>query len=162
MSTFFSRLDTLSRFVENAVLILLLVSMIGLAAGQIVLRNVFDSGIIWADELLRILVLWLGLAGAVVASRDGRHIKIDVLSRFLSAGWSKAAAIATNWFTALVCALVAWHAGVFVRGTFDFGDTVLGDAPAWIFQLILPLGFGLIAYRYAVYGIAALLGRETE
>ena len=147
---------------ENAVLMLLLVSMIGLAAGQIVLRNVFDSGIIWADELLRILVLWLGLAGAVVASREGRHIKIDVLSRFLSRGWSKAAEFVTHWFTAVVCGLVAWHAAVFVRGTLDFGDTVLGGAPAWIFQSILPLGFGLIAYRYAVYGLAALWERDSK
>ncbi|MEM7282466.1 MAG: TRAP transporter small permease [Pseudomonadota bacterium] len=159
-SSLLKRLEQVSRLTENAVLILLLLSMIVLAAGQIILRNVFDTGIIWTDELLRILVLWLGLAGAVVASRDRRHIKIDVLSRFLNDSWQRIAGVVTCVFTAFVCALVAWHAGVFVSGTFQFGDTVMGGAPAWIFQSILPIGFGLIAYRYLVYGLATLLGKE--
>jgi TRAP-type C4-dicarboxylate transport system permease small subunit len=57
--------------------------MISLAFAQIVLRNGFDGGIVWADSLLRIMVLWIALIGAVVASRDQRHINIDLISRFL-------------------------------------------------------------------------------
>ena len=32
----------------------------------------------------------------------------------------------------------------------EFEDTVLIDTPAWIAHLIVPLGFALVAYRFAV------------
>jgi TRAP-type C4-dicarboxylate transport system permease small subunit len=53
-------------------LVLLLLAMISLAFAQIVLRNGFDGGIIWADSLLRIMVLWIALIGAVVASQGSK------------------------------------------------------------------------------------------
>ncbi len=68
---------------EDAVLVVILSGMILLAAGQIVLRNFFDIGFIWSDEALRMMVLWLAVAGAVAASRNDKHINIDVLDRFL-------------------------------------------------------------------------------
>ena len=69
--------------IEDLLLVGLLLSMISIAFTQIVLRNGFDGGIAWADSLLRIMVLWIALIGALVASRDQRHINIDLISRFL-------------------------------------------------------------------------------
>ena len=54
---------------EDALLVILLTAMIVLACTQILLRNFFDSGIVWIDPLLRVMVLWLGLVGATVATR---------------------------------------------------------------------------------------------
>ncbi len=147
----------LGRWLEDAVLVVLLGAMISLAATQIVLRNIFDSGLGWADELLRILVLWVGLAGALAASRDRNQIRIDVLSRFLPDGPRLAMGTVTDLFTAVVCGVIGWHAFVFVSGSLEFGDTLLGDLPAWWFQLILPGGFFLIAWRYLVHAIEGVL-----
>lgn len=152
-----SSLWRLGRWLEDAVLVLLLAGMIGLAATQILLRNVLDSGLVWADELLRILVLWVGLAGALAASRDRNQIRIDVLSRFLAPRARHAVRILTDLFTAAVCLVVAWHSLVFVRGSLEFGDTLLGNLPAWWFQVILPAGFFLIGWRYLVHAMADLL-----
>lgn len=149
-----SPLWRLGRWLEDAVLVLLLAGMIGLAATQILLRNVLDSGLVWADELLRILVLWVGLAGALAASRDRNQIRIDVLSRFLAPRARQAVSILTDLFTAIVCLVVAWHSFVFVRGSLEFGDTLLGNLPAWWFQVILPAGFFLIGWRYLVHAVA--------
>ena len=57
----------LLHFLENGLLVGLLVAMIGIAVTQIVMRNGFDSGFLWADSLLRVLVLWIGMIGALVA-----------------------------------------------------------------------------------------------
>lgn len=141
------------RFLEDAVLVLLLGGMISLAATQILMRNGFASGLVWADELLRILVLWVGLAGALAASRDRNQIRIDVLSRFLPPGARLGMQLITDLFTATVCAVVAWHAFVFVKGSFEYEDTLLGSLPAWWFQLILPGGFALMAWRYLVHAV---------
>jgi TRAP-type C4-dicarboxylate transport system permease small subunit len=149
------RLERAGKALEDAVLVVLLTGMILLAAGQIVLRNFFDIGFFWTDEMLRLLVLWLAMAGAVAASRKKRHISIAVLDRFLPDRAGAIVQVLLDLFTAAVCGLVSWYSLAFVRMSREFGDLLLGDVPAWIPQAVLPLGFGLIAYRY---GLFALLG----
>ena len=83
VNTLLGRLDQAGRFLENIVLVGMLTSMILLAVGQIVLRELFDTGIIWVDELIKLMVLWLAMVGSIAACRDDRHIRIDVLSHVL-------------------------------------------------------------------------------
>ncbi len=53
------------------------------ASAQIVLRNVFSIGLTWSDGLIRLVVLWLALLGALAASREGRHITMGAVTRWL-------------------------------------------------------------------------------
>jgi TRAP-type C4-dicarboxylate transport system permease small subunit len=145
------RLDAAGRWIENLVLVVILGGMILLAAGQILLRNAFNIGFIWTDEALRMMVLWLAVAGAVAASRSDRHINIAVLDRYLPA-WGKALKdVIVHAFTAAICGTVAWYGFLFVRTSREFGDVLLGQVPAWMLQAVLPVGFGLIAYRYLLF-----------
>ena len=151
------RLERAGKLAEDALLMALLTGLILLAAGQILLRNFFDVGFIWADEALRMLVLWLAVAGAVAASRNDKHINIAVLGRFLPGRLGAAKDVVVHGFTAGICGIVAWHSFLFVRTSHEFGDVLLGGVPAWILQLVLPLGFGLICYRYALFTARDLL-----
>ena len=47
-----SRVISILHKIEDALLVSLLLLMIGLAVFQIVLRNGFDAGIVWADPLV--------------------------------------------------------------------------------------------------------------
>ncbi|MEM8548070.1 MAG: TRAP transporter small permease [Pseudomonadota bacterium] len=149
------RLAAWGRAAEDSVLVLLLGAMIILAATQIVMRNVFDTGFIWADEALRLMVLWLALAGAVAAARADKHIAIDVASRLLPPVGRRLARIVTHAFTAAVCGVLAWQATRFVLVAKEYEDTLLGDQPAWVFQLVLPVAFALMTWRYGVLVIIA-------
>jgi len=142
------RLGQLLQRLEDLLLGSLLVGMILLAAFQIVLRNGFDGGLIWGDEVLRILVLWTGLLGASVASRERRHITVDVLSRLLPERLRLLSAKIVSLFTGAVCALIAWHAGRFVHAEFNFGATGPGGIPSAWFEIVLPVCFALISLRY--------------
>src|SRR5690606_12731212 len=51
------------RALEDALLIVAFGSLVVLAGLQIVMRNIFESGFVWIDPLLRILVLWVGMLG---------------------------------------------------------------------------------------------------
>jgi len=84
---------------EDGLLVLLLVSMIVIASVQILLRNVFDAGFSWGDPLLRIMVLWVGLLGAMIATRNNNHISIDVLSRYLSKRSQRITGVISDGFT---------------------------------------------------------------
>jgi TRAP-type C4-dicarboxylate transport system permease small subunit len=130
--------------------------MILLAAGQLVARNFFDFGFIWSDELLRMLVLWIAVAGAVAASRTDKHINIAILDRFLPPRLKDIVKIIIDLFTAGICAVVTWYSINFVRTSYEYGDVLLGDVPAWILQLVMPVGFGLISWRYTLFFLKRL------
>jgi TRAP-type C4-dicarboxylate transport system permease small subunit len=151
-----SLLEKLGRVAEDAVLVVILGGMILLAAGQIVMRNLFDFAFIWGDELLRMLVLWIALGGAVAASRTDKHINVAVLDRFLPEKVKAAVRILVHGFTAGITGMVAWYSVQFVMTSREYGDVLLGSVPAWILQLVLPIGFGLICYRYVLFVFAGL------
>lgn len=147
---------------EDTVLVTLLAAMIFVAAAQILLRNFFDMGLAWGDQALRIMVLWLGLAGAVVASRDNKHINIEVLSRFLP---QRARAVSQGivaLFTVAICAVIAFHAGRFVALDYRMGTMAVGNLPAWIIEVSLPVGFSLIALRYLFLTVDQLKNLLTK
>lgn len=159
-NTILDKLEKAGTLAENTLLVSILISMVLLAGAQIFLRNIFDFSLFWADEMLRLLVLWLTLAGAMVASRMDKQIRIDVLDRFMSPKLQKLNRIFVNFFTASVCALFSWHSARFVMASYEYGDTLLRDTPAWLLQIILPIGFGLMAYRYLVFVFRGLFKRQ--
>ena len=69
---------------EDSIVVLLFAAIAVIALLQIVLRNLFDTGLTWATPMLGILLLWLTLSGAVVAVRKDRHIAINILARNLT------------------------------------------------------------------------------
>jgi TRAP-type C4-dicarboxylate transport system permease small subunit len=152
------RIEAAGRWLEDAVLVTLFAGLTLVAVAQIVLRNLGFAGFVWGDGLVRIGVLWVALLGAVAASRDQKHIAIDLARRLLPARLWHPLAVLVDLFTATVCGFVAYYSWTFVRDSRAFGDTLLGDWPAWVFQLILPLGFGLISYRYALSAIRRIAG----
>jgi TRAP-type C4-dicarboxylate transport system permease small subunit len=153
------KLEKAGTLAEDAVLLVILISMILLAGAQIFLRNFFDYSLFWGDEMLRLMVLWLTVAGGLAASRMDKHISIEVLDRFMPAGMQLFTKILIDLFTAAVCGLFSWHSARFVMGSYEFGDTLLRDTPAWMLQIILPVGFGLMAYRHLVYAIKRPFGQ---
>ncbi len=144
---------------EQAMLTLLLSGMILLAAMQILLRNGFSSGISWADPALRLSVLWIAMLGAMAASRAGHHIQIDVLSYYLPERAKSISRIITNSFSALICALLSWHAGRLVYYEWLDGTTLFSGFPTWLGASILPIGFGIMSCRFM---LDALLQREPD
>jgi len=138
------------RRVENALLVTTVLAMVGLGGTQIILRNLFDTGIVWSETMLRVMVLWVGMLGAIVASRRNRHIRIDILSRFLSPTWQVRSRFVTHSLTAVVCALLAYHSLRLVLMDYEAATIAFANVPVWVCELIMPLGFGIIALRYFV------------
>lgn len=136
---------------EEGVLALLLLALVGISALDIILRTLFDSGISWASPLARVLVLWLGMLGAVLATRGNQHIAIDLLARLTSPALRRWIKSACALFAAVVCLVVAWHSLRFVIGTYEYADEAFAGLPAWPLQAILPTGFGLMAIRFLIH-----------
>lgn len=144
---------------ENAILIGLLMSMLILAVVQIGLRNLFDSGIIWGDSLLRVLVLWVGLFGAMVASRRGDHINIDLITRFVGPNTKRTISTLTCLATSAICSLLAYHSFRFVQIEYEDSLIAFAGVPNWVCELIMPLAFCVIALRYLALSFLAMAGQ---
>ena len=157
----FEKLEKAGTYAEDGLLLVILISMILLAGTQILLRNFFDTGFFWGDEMLRLLVLWLTIAGGLAASRMDKHISIAVIDRFLPRKALTASKIIIDLFTALVCGLFAWHSARFVMGSYEYGDMLMRNVPAWMFQSVLPIGFGLMSYRHLVLAAKRLFSRPA-
>jgi TRAP-type C4-dicarboxylate transport system permease small subunit len=155
------RLQAMVRRTEDGLLATAVLAMVALAALQIVLRAGFDGGLAWIEPALRALVLWIGMLGAITASRSGRHIHIDILTRIVSPAWHHRLEILACVFTAAVCALIAWHGIRFVRLELEFPAAAFAGIPSWAVALILPVAFGLIGLRYALAAAELLRGREA-
>jgi TRAP-type C4-dicarboxylate transport system permease small subunit len=151
-----SRLLRTTALVEDALLVMILAAMVILAAIQIILRNVFDDAILWAGPMLRVGVLWVGMIGAMVATRSDNQISIDAVSRFLPKLWKARVRVVTDLFTAIVAAVVAWSAFRLVLDDRAAGVTAVAFVPLWVCEAILPVAFGVIAIRYFLFAIRHL------
>jgi C4-dicarboxylate transporter DctQ subunit len=151
-----SRLLRATALVEDVLLVLILAAMVLLTATQIVLRNVFDGAILWAGPMLRVGVLWVGMIGAMVATRNDKQISIDAVSRFLPTRWKARVRVLTDLFTAVVAGVVAWSALRLVLDDRAAGVTAVAFVPLWVCEAILPVAFGVIAMRYALFAVEHL------
>jgi TRAP-type C4-dicarboxylate transport system permease small subunit len=139
--------DTLGRL-EKFTLAVMLSVMILLAFIQIILRNVFSSGIAWGDPLVRYLVLWVGFTGASLATREGKHITIEVFSRWLSERGNRYLQAISTLISALVCTLLVFAGWTFVLNEAKMGGTTSLQIPIWIPQIIIPVAFAVMALRF--------------
>ena len=140
--------------IEDWLLAILVLILVALAGAQIILRNFFDTGLSWADPLLRALVLWTGMLGALAAVRDDKHIALDVLQRFLTARMQQASRVLTLGFAAAICAAMAWFSIDLVKIDLASGSNAFAGVPSWLIESILPAGFGLMALRFALRAFA--------
>jgi TRAP-type C4-dicarboxylate transport system permease small subunit len=145
-----ARLERWGTALENTALVLLLGALMLLAVAQIVLRIFFSFGFVWADELVRLLVLWIALIASIAASRSNRHLRIDILSHFVAEKYARFPRIVVDAFAAFMCAFLAWHSWRYLQLVIEFEDTVLVDLPAWMAYVLLPLSFALMSYRFAL------------
>lgn len=151
------RLVTLLQRIEDGILISILLVMIMLATAQLVMRNLGIGGFTWADPLLRILVLWVGLVGAMIATRQNKHISVDIASKYLKDKLKIGTGAVTDIFTLLVSATIAWHAFRFVYFEIGSGREVAG-IPVWVFESIIPIAFSVIAIRYSLFCLGRFKG----
>ena len=145
---FWGKWDSKINKIEGALITILLSLMILTAFSQIVLRNFFSTGIDWGDALVRYLVVWVAFIGAAIATREGKHICIDLLSHWLKGPGSIAVQALSCFFSAVISALLTVAAVKFIWFEAQMGSTTFLNLPVWIPELIMPIAFGLITLRF--------------
>ena len=153
MIRFLKNIDNWVAKFETVILVVVLSMMVILAFLQVVLRNLFDEGILWGDTFLRHLVLWVGFLGASLATREKKHISIDLFTRFVKGKTKSFVNALVNLFAAVVCWYLTSAAWTFVLDEKAANSTLFNDIPTWYFQIIIPAGFLLMTIRFLVFFI---------
>jgi TRAP-type C4-dicarboxylate transport system permease small subunit len=158
------QIDNALAKVEEFVLIVLLIIMLGLGFLQVLLRNFFGSGVPGADLFLRHSVLWIGLIGASLATKSEKHINMDALSRVLSPKVKNRVDILLNFIAACFSALFVLASYLFVKDEYLNGEgkTLFLNLPGWVVELIIPVAFGIITFRFLVKVLERITGSPGQ
>jgi TRAP-type C4-dicarboxylate transport system permease small subunit len=135
---------------EEVLLSLLLTTMILLACYQIGLRWFTSGGLPWIDPLLRYLVLWSGLLGAVLATASNNHIALDAISYLLQHKLKFFMHLLTDVFCVVVSIFMFRATLLFIRSEIEYGGTGLFGLDTWLWFLIFPIAFGMILLHFCI------------
>ncbi len=148
--------------IEKSLTVAMLFLMVALSFLQILLRNLFSTGIITSDIMLRHLTLGLAFLGASMATREGRHLKIDILPRVLPRTLKKISDVVVNLAALGVCIILAragWNFAMLER----LSETpFILFIPLWCIKLIIPLGFLLVGFRFILRTIQELSSDKAK
>jgi TRAP-type C4-dicarboxylate transport system permease small subunit len=134
----------------TALLVCSFTLMIGLAAAQVLLRQLLHSTILWGDLAARHLVIWVGFFGAYLATRGERHFHIGFLARLLgprSRPWFHAV---SDLFAAVICGLLVAAGWTFVSVGLDPRAVLFLGIRQRTVALIVPVGFLLMALQFGL------------
>ncbi len=134
---------------EKGTLTLLILFLLGFALLQIVLRNFFATGIVWADTVLRHVLLWASLLGMARAVGERKYIAIELFPVFLSGRGRQISRAACDAFSCLVSAVLCVISWQFVRNERAAGDLAFLNVPVWWLEVIFPVAFALMTLRFA-------------
>ena len=151
------QIDRFLEKIEGHLIVLILSLMILFSFSQMLLRNLFDIGVVWGDTLLRQWVLWLGFLGASIAVNHNKHISIEVLSLFQSVFWGRISKAFTRFAAGIISFILAWAAWSFMIFEKNSQSVLFLDIPVWIFQTILPYSFMIISIRFMISGIETII-----
>jgi tripartite ATP-independent transporter DctM subunit len=164
-------------WVENGILAAALIVMAFIPVVELLGRTWFNGGIPGATDYVQHLTLWIGFLGAMVATREKKHLRIASAANRLPKPLTlisdcvvafASAAVCTGLFAASLALVLAeapslppWTKGVLpdvlerrlaLFGLFESGglSTVGGWIPVWAAEAIMPLGFAVMAIRFVL------------
>lgn len=123
--------------------------MLLVAAGQVIAREL-GFGFYWGDDLVRMSVLWVTMVGAVVAIGDNKHIRIDLVDRFVSGAVLRAIRMVAYLVTAVVCGAFGYFSIDMIGWDYVDNTPGVGKVPAWVFELVIPVSAFLMMLRFAI------------
>ncbi|NVM21593.1 MAG: TRAP transporter large permease subunit [Desulfobacterales bacterium] len=176
-ASIFGRLAWWAGRTEDAVLAVALLLMALIPVVELVGRTWFSAGIAGATEYLRHLTLWIGFLGAMLATREGKHLKIAAAVDWLPPRAGRIVDCLGAFISAVVCtalfgaslelvvaeapALPIWTVKIIPEfidswldpfGLFEGGGltTIGGWIPIWVAEAVMPFGFAVMAVRFVL------------
>jgi tripartite ATP-independent transporter DctM subunit len=125
-----------------AMLLLAVIPVLELVLG------LFNVGFKGSVSYVQQLTLWVGFLGAMVASREKKHLSLVTGIHLLPPLYQKFAGIVSSTISVAVSTGLAWASVMFVRSEMAAPNRIADWLPLWISELILPFSFGIMTLRF--------------
>ena len=103
----------------------------------------------WAQELCIYMFIWMAKFGAAYGVRTGIHVGVDLLVNMVPARSRKQVILFSLLCGAFFTGMIATFGGSFVDEMFKTGQQSNDlEAPMWFVYLAIPLGSGLMCFRF--------------
>ena len=103
----------------------------------------------WAQELCIYMFIWMAKFGAAYGVRTGIHVGVDLLVNRVPPRSRKQVILFSLLCGAFFTGMIATFGGSFVSEMFRTGQQSNDlEAPMWIVYLAIPLGSGLMCFRF--------------
>ena len=116
-------------------------------AGNVLLRYVFHTGTVWAQELEWHLMAPICLFGMSFALRHGEHVRVDIMFASFTPRMKLFVEFVSSLLLIAICAIVIWLSWSYVAYSWNIGETSAnpGGIPArYILKSLIPIGFALM------------------
>jgi tripartite ATP-independent transporter DctM subunit len=132
---------------ENGLCILSLVFLCLLPVSETAARIFFNTGVPGSSGILIHLLLLAGMLAGMIATRKEEHLSIALVQYFSGNRLKKRLHCFSSLLSAFVICAVAWCGPAFIK--IGLSGELAGFIPDRVFALIIPLGYGIIALRFA-------------
>lgn len=110
-------------------------------------------------EYLRQLVLWLTFLGGLLATRDGRHLRLSTAEILPEGNIRRLVGAAAMGIAAAITLVLAYASWEVVAVNRDTGKMLPIGVPVWVGEAIMPLALAIIAIRFVIRADTRLSGR---
>jgi tripartite ATP-independent transporter DctM subunit len=135
------------RSAENMMVTAVLALLLALPCLEIILRKFFQSGIPASAPLVQHLVLATGMLGGALAARENRLLSLSTLSSSLRGDVKSWAHVFSNGFGAAISTYLCVASIQLVIAARRLGRILAYGVPVWVVQILLVVGFALVAGR---------------
>lgn len=146
-------MKSLARFLssfESTLASALVVLLTILLSVQIVNRYVFQTSLVWVEEIARISFVWMIYFAVAGAARENRHVRVGIIDLFLSPRALRVVNFVADGVVFAFSLVVVWLGVELVRSSIRFGDrSPVTEIPMSVIYAVIPFCFALIAFRVA-------------
>jgi TRAP-type mannitol/chloroaromatic compound transport system permease small subunit len=133
--------------------------IVALMATNVLLRYLFSTGSVWAQELEWHLLAPLILFGMSYAMRHGEHVRVDILYAKFSERAKVWVDLASALLCIALCILVIWFSLHYVQQAYviDEGSADPGGLPhRYLLKALIPIGFAVLLLQSIAVALGSL------
>lgn len=141
-------LKFLNERLEEVFLVILMIAATLLVAAQVVTRFILKVPLPWSEEIARYMFLWLTWVGASYATKERKHVRIDIIYEKLPEKGKKICTAISTVIWIVFLAVMVYLSVRLTASVASGGQIAVGSGiPMWIPYASIPVGMGLMLFR---------------
>lgn len=155
-------LKAIDDYLEETILLILLVLMTCIMGIQIVSRYVFQNSLTWSEELVRYMFVWSAFLGIPFCIKHGLSIKVDQFRNLFPIPLQKALMYIDKIIIFVLFLVMFIYSCLVVKASYLSGQTSPAmQIPMWIVQLSVCVS-SLLSMIRSIQNFANLIRGKTK